>query len=139
MPYVSYPRPLAIIMKKTIYLILSLLFFQSCSGQIKCSDLKNGTFELKSETGTTIIERKENTQIEKFNGLNYYSDVEWLTDCKYELKNHRNHNGELDNEELNSIYTVEIMEITTDSVRIKTTSNYSDDSLERTLKIISIK
>jgi len=126
-------------MKKTIYLILILLSFQSCSGQLKCSDLKNGTFELKSETGTTIIERKGNTQIETNEGLNYYSDVEWITNCKYELKNHRNHNGELEKEELNSIYTVEILEITKDSVKIKTTSNFSDQSLERTLKIIELK
>jgi len=126
-------------MKKTIYLILILMSFQSCNGQLKCSDLKNGTFELKSETGTTIIERKGNTQIEKNDGLNYYSDVEWITDCKYELKNHRNHNGELEKEELNSIYTVEILKITKDSVKIKTTSNYSDQSLERTLKIIELK
>ena len=126
-------------MKKTIYLILILMSFQSCSGQLKCSDLKNGIFELKSETGTTIIERNGNTQIEKKDGLNYYSDVEWITDCKYELKNHRNHNGELEKEELNSVYIVEIIEIMKDSVKIKTTANYSDKSLERTLQIIELK
>lgn len=113
--------------------------FQSCSGQLKCSDLKNGIFELKSETGTTIIERNGNTQIEKKDGLNYYSDVEWITDCKYELKNHRNHNEELEKEELNSVYIVEIIEIMKDSVKIKTTANYSDKSLERTLQIIELK
>ncbi|EGV45032.1 hypothetical protein BZARG_82 [Bizionia argentinensis JUB59] len=100
---------------------------------------KNGTFELKSETGTTIIERKGNTQIEKSNGFNYYSDVEWITDYKYELKNHRNHKGEPEKEELNSIYTVEILKMTKDSVRTKLISNYSDQSLERTLKIIKLK
>ncbi len=106
---------------------------------LKCSDLKNGIFELKSETGTTIIERIGNTQIEKKGGLNYYSDVEWITDCKYELKNHRNHNGEFEKDELNSVYTVEIIKIMRDSVRIKTSANYSDKCLERTLKMIEIK
>ncbi|WP_348745517.1 hypothetical protein [Tenacibaculum sp. 190524A05c] len=126
-------------MKKIFYLILILMSFQSCKGQLKCSDLKNGIFELKSETGTTIIERKGNIQIEKNKGLNYYSDVEWISNCKYELKNHRNHKGELEKEELNKIYTVEIIEIMKDYVRIKTSANYSDKSLERTLKIIEIK
>ena len=126
-------------MKKTIYLILILLSFQSCNGQLECSDLINGKFELNSENGTTVIERKGNTQIEKFDGLTYYSDVVWITDCKYELKNHRNDNGELEKEELNSIYTVEIIEITKGFIKIRTTSNYSDKSLERTLKIIEIK
>ncbi|WP_299628372.1 hypothetical protein [uncultured Tenacibaculum sp.] len=101
--------------------------------------MKNGKFELKSETGITIIERNGNIQIEKKDGLNYYSDVEWITDCKYELKNHRNHYGELEKEELNSIYTVEIIKIMTDSVKIKTTANYSNKSLERILKIIELK
>ena len=71
--------------------------------------------------------------------MNYYSDVEWITDCKYELKNHRNHNGKFEKDELNSVYTVEIIKIMRDSVRIKTSANYSDKCLERTLKIIEIK
>lgn len=137
--YFSYTRPLAIIMKKKFYLILTFLSFQSCLAQLKCDNLKNGIFELVSETGTTIIVRNENTQIEKFNGLNYYSDVEWISDCKYQLKNHRDNNGELIKDEINVIYTVEIIEISKVSVKIRTTANYTDFKLDRTLKIDELK
>jgi len=126
-------------MKNIIYLIIVLFTFQICNGQIKCSKLKNGVFELKSEVGTTIIERKGNIQIEKIDGLNYYSEVEWIDDCKYILKNHRNQNGELEKEELNCIYTVEIIEIEKDSIKIRTSANYSNKVIERTLKILKLK
>lgn len=101
--------------------------------------MKNGIFKLVSETGTTIIERNENTQTEKFNGLNYYFDVEWISDCKYELKNHRDSNGEPIKDEINVVYTVEIIEISQDSLKIRTTANYTDLKVDRTLKILELK
>ena len=101
--------------------------------------MKNGTFELKSETGTTIIERNGKTQIEKSNGLNYYSDIEWINDCTYILKNHKDHNGELEKDEINNIYKMEIIGIEKDSIKIRTSSNYSDQIVERKLKILKLK
>ena len=126
-------------MKKAILLFIVLVSFESCDKQLKCLDLKNGTFELTSETGTTIIERKGDTQIEKKDGLNYYSDVEWINDCSYRLTNHRNQNGELEKAELNSVYTIEILEVMKNSIRIKTSANYSENILERKLRIIKIE
>ena len=81
----------------------------------------------------------DNLQIEQNSGLNYYADVEWIDDCTYLLKNHRNHNQELDEEEIGHIYTVEILEVYRDSVRLKTTANYTDFVVERTVNILELK
>ncbi len=126
-------------MKNTLAITLLFCLLQSCGGELECSDLKDGVFELKSEVGTSIIERKGSTQIEKADGLNYYSDVEWIDDCTYLLKNHKNHNLELEEENINNVYKVEILEILNDSVKIRTTANFTDFVVESKLKIMGLK
>jgi len=124
------------------YISLITLFFcllQSRGEELECSDLKDGVFELKSEVGTSIIKRKSNTQIEKADGLNHYSDVEWIDDCTYLLKNHKNYNKKLDQEDLNKVYKVEVLEILNDSIRIKTTANFTGFVVESKLKILELK
>jgi len=124
-------------MKKIISLIICSIIL-SCSGQKTCEDFRNGKFRLTSEVGTTIIERKDYSQVETKDGINYYSDVEWINDCTYLLKNHRNHNKEMDEEEIGNIYKVEILQIFKDSIKIKTTANYTDFVVEGTLDILEL-
>lgn len=133
----EFSRKLALIMNRPIAIILCFIFL-SCSGQKSCRDFKVGKFRLTSEVGTSIIERKENQQIETIDGINYYSDVEWIDDCTYLLKNLRNHNKELEKEEMGNVYRVEILRIFKDSIKIRTTTNYADFVTERTLDILEL-
>ena len=126
-------------MKHTIFLISIFCLLQSCSSKIDCSNLKDGIFELETEDGTTIIERNGNSQIETLDGINYYSEVEWVDECKYLLKNHKNHNKELIQEELNDVYTVEIIKIFNDSIYVRSTANYTKHFVDHTLKIVKLK
>ncbi|NER11755.1 hypothetical protein [Muriicola jejuensis] len=119
-----------------IFIAITCFLILSCSGQKSCVDFRNGRFSLTSEVGTSFIERKENEQIETADGINYYADVEWINDCTYLLKNHRNHDKLIDKEEIGHIYKVEILQIFKDSIKIRTTANYTDFVVESTLQIL---
>ncbi|MFD0861556.1 hypothetical protein ACFQ1M_05010 [Sungkyunkwania multivorans] len=118
------------------FLAITSLIFLSCSEEKSCEDFRNGKFSLTSEVGTSIIERTDNQQVEIADGINYYAEVEWINDCTYILKNHRNHNKQIDQEEIGNIYKVEIFQIFKDSIKIRTTANYTDFVVESTLEIL---
>lgn len=122
-------------MKKVLILIPCFIIL-SCSGQKSCEDLRYGKFSLTSVVGTSIIERTDKEQVETADGINYYADVEWINECTYLLKNHRNHDKQVDQEEIGNIYKVEILQIFKDSIKIRTTANYTDFVTESTLEIL---
>ena len=111
--------------------------YNVCHGDYReCADFEFGEFKITSENGTTYIERKENIQIEKNGDKISISDIEWINDCTYILKNHRWENGDIIEEEKNNIYTVEIIEFSDKILRVRTKSNYSDLSVERVMEIV---
>lgn len=55
---------------------------------LDCSSVKTGKFKYANPAyGEWIIDRNETTSVEisKSDDLKIYSDVEWITDCEYEL------------------------------------------------------
>ena len=62
----------------------------SCYNQErKCADFKTGKFEftqvIDSVKKTSTFERKENLQIENFDGKTDTASIRWINDCEYIL------------------------------------------------------
>ncbi len=98
---------------KTLIFLLTLIGLNSCAQELTCSDFHLGEFyiptteelknfriikndsiqdfelQLDSTVTKTVIERKENTQIEWTNGIGNgqpaYEKIEWIDDCTYRL------------------------------------------------------
>ena len=55
-----------------------------------CKDFKNGKFKFEYEVDgvkkTTFFERKDNIEIETFEGKTDTSTVRWVSDCEYVLQ-----------------------------------------------------
>jgi len=102
-----------------------------------CSTAKIGRYELDSpKSGKTIIIRTKLTQTEINDALNYEAtyQVIWLDSCKYQLKNKRLIKGDpILAGQPSDIYIVEILKIEGSKIQIKTSSNFSNKTIERTL------
>lgn len=77
-------------MKKIIFL-LPLLFLMSCYDvERNCKDFKTGKFKFEYEVDgvkkTTVFERKDNIEIETFEGKTDTSSIRWVNDCEYILQ-----------------------------------------------------
>ncbi len=100
-------------MKKILFFLLTLIGLNSCAQELTCSDFHLGEFyiptteelknlriikndsiqnfelQLDSTVTKTVIERKENFQIEWVNkignGQPVYEKIEWIDDCTYRL------------------------------------------------------
>lgn len=101
--------------------------------EMECKDFRNGKFQIISEVGNSIIERKGSKQIEYGEGSNLKMEfnVKWLNDCTYtlELKEVLENPKNLQLPE-GMILTVEILEIKEKSYIQRTSSNLSDLVLE---------
>ena len=77
-------------MKK--FIILSTVFtLVSCYNQERnCKDFKTGTFEFVQEINgketRSVFERKDDIQIETFNGKTDTASVRWINDCEFILQ-----------------------------------------------------
>jgi hypothetical protein len=63
----------------------------SCyNAERKCKDFKNGKFKFEYEVNgvkkSTIFERKDNIEIETYEGRTDTSTVRWVSDCEYILQ-----------------------------------------------------
>lgn len=77
-------------MKKTL-LILVLILFNSCyTIERNCADFKTGTFifsqKINGKTQTATFVRTENRQIETYLGKTDTATVRWVNDCEYVLQ-----------------------------------------------------
>ncbi|QBN18223.1 DNA topoisomerase IV [Flavobacterium nackdongense] len=77
-------------MKKIIFL-LPLLVLMSCyNAEHNCKDFKTGKFKFEYEVDgvkkTTFFERKDNIEIETFEGKTDSSSIRWVNDCEYILQ-----------------------------------------------------
>jgi len=78
-------------MKKIIALLPLLSLLSSCyDGERNCKDFKNGKFRFEYEVDgvkkTTTFERKDNIEIETFEGKTDTATVRWVNDCEYILQ-----------------------------------------------------
>jgi hypothetical protein len=76
---------------KKIYLLLLLPFLSSCYEQQRnCTDFKMGRFsfttDINGKKKTTIFERKNDIEIETYEGQTDTSMVRWVSDCEYILQ-----------------------------------------------------
>ncbi|GAA4274144.1 hypothetical protein U6A24_00605 [Aquimarina gracilis] len=69
------------------YILLTLLFYYPPINAQNCEGFLQGTFEMKYEYGTVMIERMGNWQLEKSDtyGIVYLNKIRMIDDCKYEL------------------------------------------------------
>lgn len=77
-------------MKKIIF-ILPLLSLLSCYDvERNCKDFKTGKFKFEYEVNgvkkTTVFERKDDIEIETFEGKTDTSSIRWVSDCEYILR-----------------------------------------------------
>ncbi len=76
---------------KKIILFSGILFLTSCYQQERnCTDFKTGKFkfeyEIEGQTRVTYFERRDNLEIENFEGRVDSSYVRWINDCEYVLQ-----------------------------------------------------
>ncbi|MDR7210890.1 DNA topoisomerase IV [Flavobacterium piscis] len=76
---------------KKLLLLLPLLLLMSCyEAERNCKDFKNGKFKFEYEVDgvkkTTFFERKDDIEIETYNGKTDTSTVRWVSDCEYILQ-----------------------------------------------------
>lgn len=76
---------------KHLAVTASLLTLVSCyQAERNCSDFKTGNFsfaqEIDGKVQTSTFERKEDLQIEHFNGKTDTANVRWVNDCEYILQ-----------------------------------------------------
>lgn len=76
---------------KKISLLAIVLALSSCYNQERnCKDFKTGTFEFAQEINgketKSVFERKDNIQIETFNGKTDTAIVRWINDCEFILQ-----------------------------------------------------
>jgi hypothetical protein len=77
-------------MKKIIFLLPILLLSSCYNVERNCKDFKTGKFKFEYEVDgvkkTTLFERKDNIEIETFEGKTDTSSIRWVNDCEYILQ-----------------------------------------------------
>lgn len=77
-------------MKKIIFLFPLLSLLSCYDAEHNCKDFKTGKFKFEytvdGVTKTTIFERKENIEIETFEGKTDTASIRWVSDCEYVLQ-----------------------------------------------------
>jgi len=77
-------------MKKTLILPLILLLISCYNAEHNCKDFKTGKFKFEHKVDgvkkTTVFERKDNIEIETFEGKTDTSSIRWVSDCEYILQ-----------------------------------------------------
>lgn len=80
-------------MLKYIWAFFGFLVLAQCSPppDRNCKDFKTGKFtfttEISGKTTQTSFERFENIEVESFEGKRDTSEIRWINDCEYVLKN----------------------------------------------------
>jgi len=77
-------------MKKIIFLLPLVTLFSCYNAEHNCKDFKTGKFKFEFEVNgvkkTTVFERKDNIEIETFEGKTDTSTIRWVSDCEYVLQ-----------------------------------------------------
>ena len=128
-------------MKLFITLIFTTISaFAFAQNSTDCSQVKTGKFRLVSElSGTTIIKRTKKYQIEINEDADYKAkfDIVWKDDCTYELHNKKLIKGpEYLSGKAGNILIVEILWVTEDRMRVKSSSNFAPMKVETEIEIL---
>ncbi len=122
-----------------IALILSLPFI-GYSQIENCSLVREGKFRIVSkETGTSIITRTGNSQIEeiKEKGCKAIFDVKWISDCVYELRLKKMISGDKEIAgKKDEVVTVKILQVNKRSYLTKITMTGETFELEQEIEIL---
>jgi hypothetical protein len=123
---------------RSLFPLLAILAFNTSNAQaVNCDSAKTGIFELVSHiSGRTVIYRTATTQTEKNDGLDYEASfvVKWVDSCTYELSNKKMIKGDLKYlGQPTDILRVQILKVEGRKVFVRSSSNYSDLVLDRTL------
>jgi len=78
-------------MKKIVVFVFLIFLLSSCYQQERnCKDFRTGKFEfnyiVNGKNKTTVFERKQNIEIETFEGKTDTSTIRWINDCEYILQ-----------------------------------------------------
>ena len=75
---------------KKIILLIALTLVSCYNVERNCKDFKTGKFKFEYEVDgvkkTTVFERKDNIEIETFEGKTDTSSIRWVNDCEYILQ-----------------------------------------------------
>lgn len=77
--------------KKMLLILVPAFFLQACyEPERNCQAFRNGTFSFTAEVGgemkTTTFVRKDNLEIDYFEGRADSSEVRWINDCEYVVR-----------------------------------------------------
>lgn len=74
-------------MKNVLFFIFLLFTFSTLAQELKCSDLRTGTFKYANKQLKDIITRTDSTQVEisPIDNAEIHSSIEWTSDCEYIL------------------------------------------------------
>ena len=77
-------------MKKLLLLPLLLIVISCYNTEHNCKDFKTGKFKFEFEVDgvkkTTLFERKDDIEIETFEGKTDTATIRWVSDCEYVLQ-----------------------------------------------------
>lgn len=76
---------------KKFFLLLPIVLLTSCyNNERNCTDFKTGKFKFETEINgvkkVTYFERRDNIEIETFEGKTDTSSIRWVSDCEYVLQ-----------------------------------------------------
>lgn len=76
---------------KKFFLLLPIVLLTSCyKNERNCTDFKTGKFKFETEINgvkkVTYFERRDNIEIETFEGKTDTSSIRWVSDCEYVLQ-----------------------------------------------------
>lgn len=77
-------------MKKFLLLPVAIVLVSCYNQEKKCQDFRTGTFvfeqEIEGVKHTSTFIRKENIEIETYNGKTDTASIRWVNDCEYVLQ-----------------------------------------------------
>lgn len=127
-------------MKKILFFAVIFLAQYATAQTSGCLALQKGKFKMNSDDyGPTYITRTKTYQIEEVPklGLKSKCDIVWVSECKYELKNRVQLEGESSANGLeNLVVIVEITKVNLKSYNIKVSSNMSDLTMDGVVEIV---
>jgi len=124
-------------MKKAIPIVILLITLYSCSQEKKCTDFKVGKFVYSDPNYSEWkVNRTDSTQTEisTKSGIEIYSSIKWISDCKYILTYQKVLNSEVKNI-IGKTIEVEIIKTKLDRYTCKSKS----DAIDLELEVVKIK
>lgn len=110
--------------------LFQLLLQSPAAAQNDCKSLRKGSFRIYTkETGTTLVSRSANLQVEKNEsmGVELVFDVKWIDECTYELRPKKLIKGDPSiMGDGKVVLTNRIINITPDFYEVESTFNFSD-------------